>query len=100
MNCEDSETLNEDLYLVRKVDQELIREGFRMVYTKYHREDLHHLFRSYKVFLKLSADKNWILKGIMGILSGEMNPKVFLSSLKDKLKEHEQSGNYSVGEDL
>jgi hypothetical protein len=49
LNSHDSEIFGEDLYLVKKIDLELLREGFRILYTKWHHEDMNHLLKSYTV---------------------------------------------------
>jgi hypothetical protein len=53
LNCSTSIQMNEDLYLVKKVEPELVREGFRILYSKYHKEDLEHFMKSYNSFPKL-----------------------------------------------
>lgn len=56
LNCENSGSMNDDLYLVKKVEPELIREGFRILFTKYHKEDMNHFLKSYMTLVKLSTD--------------------------------------------
>lgn len=53
LNSKDSDTLNEEVYLIKKIDSQLLREGFRILYTKFHRENLPHLLKSYSVFRDL-----------------------------------------------
>ena len=60
LNCEDSDTLNQDIFLVKKVDPDLLKEGFRMLYLNTHHEDLTHMIKAYRVLQILSFDKDWI----------------------------------------
>lgn len=88
------------------------------MYLINHREDFNHLIKSYRslrLLVEISsieessnngdhnqnnnannsssgqANKEWIQKYIMGILSGDNNPKIFLNMIKDKLREIEKN---------
>jgi hypothetical protein len=82
-----------DLFLIKRVDQELVRIGFKNLFA-HHKQDIQHLIRSYRVTSAVSADeKEWMEKYLYGILSGNKNPKIFLNILKDKLREIELQRN-------
>ena len=91
LNCSASEEMSEDFFLIKKIDPELLKEGFRMIYLINHREDMDHLLKHYNSFQILGPrERDWIIKYYQGILSGERNPKVFFNLIKDKMKEAEK----------
>eukprot|EP00347_Sterkiella_histriomuscorum_P015701 403356024 len=106
LNNSTSDQFQEDLFLLKKIDYNLLKEGFRVMYLINHREDIQHLIRSYKSFQIItkyqdsetasmgSANRNdnqWIQKQFMSILADEGNPKVFMNMIKEKLSEVEKS---------
>lgn len=89
MNAKDHEQLTEDLYYVRKVNPELLTEGFRWLHKHKFKQDIGAFFRGHSLFQKLFNDEAWIQANIRAIVEGEKNPKVFLMGLRDKLREFE-----------
>jgi hypothetical protein len=57
-----------------------------MLFAKYHRSEIDHFIKSYKVLSKLKTEREWIVKAVTGIISGDKNPKVVMNTLKDKLR--------------
>ena len=97
LNNSEAQSFLEDFFLVKRIDQHLLAEGFRILYLNYHHQSIEHLIKSYKSLRKIAdfgrenENKNWLTKHYMGLLSGDSNPKIFLNQVKDKLKEIEES---------
>lgn len=69
LNCESSTKMTQAIYLLRKIDPELIKDGFRVLYSNYHFEDFQHMIRGYKSLQKLTQEEQtWLQKFFFAIL--------------------------------
>ncbi|CDW90071.1 UNKNOWN [Stylonychia lemnae] len=91
LNNNTSENMLEDMFLIKKIDHELVSVGFRIMYLNYHREDIQVFINSYTTLKAIAQkDHQWMENKLLEILSGETNPKAFMHLVKDKLKEIEK----------
>jgi hypothetical protein len=82
--------MTEDLYLLKKIDPELIKDGFRMLYSNFHREDFPHFVKGYKCFRSMEkAEIEWIQKFLFAVLSGHKSPKELFGIIRDTMKAKE-----------
>ena len=51
--------MNEDLYLIRKVDANFVKESFLTIFEK-NKNDVDHLIKNYSVLNVLAHEKDWI----------------------------------------
>eukprot|EP00347_Sterkiella_histriomuscorum_P019144 403342780 len=91
LNCEDSEQMNEDLYLIRKVDAQFVKESLLEIYQRA-KGDVNNFIKNYKVLIVIADEKEWIEHYLIGIQTNKRNAKVFLGLIKDKLKNCEKEG--------
>lgn len=80
--------MNEDLYLIRKVDANYVREAFLKIHSN-NKEDVLVMIRNYRVLAVLADEIDWIRSNILGIVNSKRNAKVFMGLLKDKLRNAE-----------
>ena len=58
--------MNEDLYLIRKVDANFVKEAFLKIFLK-NKEDVNSMIKNYKVLGVLTEEKEWVEQYVAGI---------------------------------
>lgn len=69
LNCATSQQMTEDLYLIKKIDPEMLKDGFRFLYANNHREDFEHFVKAYKSLQNMKKEEiDWLHKYLFAIL--------------------------------
>ena len=91
--------MNNNIFLVRKVDSSFLREGFRFIIEKHFKSDYSKMIKFFRTLSLLYAmDEEFVLMSLQQILNLSSNPIDILKSFLMKLRESEKHGFTRVSE--